>query len=190
MSKISFENLVGAGVGTVDLVDDDDGSQVVGEGLAQDELGLRHGAFEGVDQQQSAIGHGEGALDFAAEVGVARGVDDVDLVVAVGQGDVLGEDGDAPLALQVVGVEDAVAQELAGSELAGLPQHRVDQGRLAVVDVGNDCYVADVVASGHGHSVKVRGGGRERREGVCGRATDRLAILGKSAPGNKPSRRA
>ena len=46
------------------------------------------------------------ALDLAAEVGVAGRVDDVDLGVAEREGDVLGQDGDAALALEVVGVED------------------------------------------------------------------------------------
>ena len=73
------EHLVGAGVGAVDLVDDDDRPELAGEGLAQHELRLRHRALEGVDQQEAAVGHGEDALDLAAEVGVAGGVDDVDL---------------------------------------------------------------------------------------------------------------
>ena len=53
------------------------------------------------------------ALDFAAEVGVARRIDEVDLHAFVMDGDVLGEDRDAALALEVVRVEDAVADELA-----------------------------------------------------------------------------
>ena len=71
------------------------------------------------------------------------------LVVAVVDRDVLGQDRDPALALQVVGVEDALARELAGAELAGLAEHRVDQGGLAVVDVGDDRHVSDVVASDH-----------------------------------------
>ena len=39
---------------------------------------------------------------------------------------------------------------LARPERAGLPQHRVDQRRLAVVDVGDDRDVAYVLAAGHG----------------------------------------
>ena len=87
------------------------------------------------------------ALDFAAEVGVARRVDDVDLHALVGDGDVLRENRDAALALQIVGVEDAVALQLAVAELAALPQQAVDQRRLAVVDVGDDDDVANVVAT-------------------------------------------
>ena len=67
------EDLVGPGVGSVDLVDHDDRPDLVGEGLAEHELGLRHRAFEGVDEHQGAVGHLQGPLDLAAEVGVARG---------------------------------------------------------------------------------------------------------------------
>jgi hypothetical protein len=52
------------------------------------------------------IGHVEHPLHFAAEVGVTWGVDDVDLYARIGDCRVLGEDGDAALALQIVGVED------------------------------------------------------------------------------------
>ena len=42
-----------------------------GQGLGEHELGLRHRAFGGVDQQEHAVDHAEDALDLAAEVGVA-----------------------------------------------------------------------------------------------------------------------
>ena len=102
----------GPGIGPVDLVDHDDRPDVAGERLAKHELGLRHRPFEGVDQDQRPIGHLERSLDLAAEIGVAGRIDDVDLDVAVFDGDVLGQDGDAALALEIVGVENALAQEL------------------------------------------------------------------------------
>ncbi len=106
----AVEHVDGPGVGAIDLVDDDDGPQTAGERLAQHEARLRHDALGGIDQQQSAVGHVEDALDLAAEVGVAGRVDDVDLGVAHLQGDVLGQDGDAALAFEVVGIEDAVCR--------------------------------------------------------------------------------
>jgi hypothetical protein len=69
-------------------------------------LGLRHGAFLGVDDQQAAVGHVEGALHLARKVGVAGGVDDVDLVAVVVDRDGFGRDGNPALALEVAGVED------------------------------------------------------------------------------------
>ena len=60
------------------------------------------------------------------------------------EGHVLGDDRDAALALEVVGIEDALAHLVDVAEQLALPHHGVDQGRLAVVDVGDDGDVADV----------------------------------------------
>ena len=101
------DDVVGAAVGAVDLVNNDDGSELVFEGLAEDEAGLGHGAVECVDEEQDAVGHLEDAFDFAAEVGVAGRVDDVDLVLAAGFVDVpdsavFAEDGDSAFAFEGV----------------------------------------------------------------------------------------
>ena len=65
--------------GPVDLVDDHDRAQTQRQRPLQHGARLRHRPFDGVDQQQAAIGHVEHALDLAAEIGVAGRVDDVDL---------------------------------------------------------------------------------------------------------------
>ena len=69
-------------------------------------------------------------------------------------GGVLGQDGDALLPLQVAGVHDPLVDRLVGPEGPGLPEHGVDQGGLAVVDVGHDGHVADVVSGLQGHKGK------------------------------------
>ena len=61
---------------------------------------------------------------------------------------VLGEDRDALLALQVARVHDALVDVLVLAERAGLPEHGVDERRLPVVDVGDDCDIAQVIALG------------------------------------------
>ena len=61
---------------------------------------------------------------------------------------VLGQDGDAALAFQLVRVHDALGDGLVGAEGAGLAQHGIDQGGLAMVDVGDDGDVADGGAHG------------------------------------------
>ena len=76
--------------------------------LAQNIARLRQRAFAGVDQQHDAIDHLERAFHFAAKVAVAGRVHDVDLYVVIEEGGVLGQNGDAALALQVVGVHDAL----------------------------------------------------------------------------------
>jgi hypothetical protein len=73
---------------------------------------------------------------------VAGRVDEVELVTAVVEPHRLELDGDAPLALEVHGVEVLVAH-LAGVDRAADLEHPVGQRRLAVVDVGDDRDVAD-----------------------------------------------
>ena len=120
------------------------------ERLAQHEPGLRQRALGRVDQQQHPVDHGQAALHLAAEVGVPGRVDDVDDcdrsvgVVAV-HGGVLGQDGDALFLFQVTAVHDAFMGVVAAvGQGAGLPQHRIDQGGLAVVDVGDDGDIAEI----------------------------------------------
>ncbi len=145
------QHFLRARVGTVDLVDDQDRRQLGFQRLAQHVARLRQRAFAGVHQQHHAVHHLERALDFAAEVAVAGRVDDVDLDFGsvarawrrmVEDGGVLGQDGDAALALQLVGVHHALDVGLVGAEDAALVQHGVDQRGLAVVDVRDDGDVA------------------------------------------------
>ena len=145
-----IDDLGDARVGAVDLVDHQDHRQPCLQRLAQHEAGLRHRPLGGVDEKQNPVDHRQRPLDLPAEVGVARGVDDVELDVAVADRCVLGEDRDPLLALEVHRVHDALGDVGALAKRAGLPQHRVDQRRLAVVDVGDDCDVPEVLSLGHG----------------------------------------
>src|SRR5262249_1006292 len=61
---------------------------------------------------------------------------------------VLGQDGDALLALQVVGVQDELAHHLVLAEDVGLLEQGIHQRGLAVVHVGDDGDVAQVGAAG------------------------------------------
>ena len=110
-------------VGPIDLVDDDERRQPPLERLAQHEPGLRQRSFGRVDEQQHAVDHRQRPLDLAAEVGVARRVDDVDEDVVVVDGGVLGEDGDAALALEVGVVHHPLGDALVGAEDAALVEH-------------------------------------------------------------------
>ena len=98
--------LVGAAVGLIDLVDDNDGLETELQGLLQYKSRLGHRTLKGVHQQQTAVSHVEHALYLAAEVAMPRGVDDVDFVSLVGNGYVFGQDGDATFAFQIVAVKD------------------------------------------------------------------------------------
>ena len=139
-----LDRLGGLGVGAVDLVDDDDRLQAECERLAEHDPRLRHRPLGGVDQQQAAVRHPEHPLDLAAEVRVARGVDDVELDPVVANRRGLGEDRDPLLALEIVRIHDQLAHLLVGREDARLLQQRVDERGLAVVDVRDDRDVAEV----------------------------------------------
>ena len=161
-----IEDFVGARIAAVDFVDDHDDLESGLKGFFKNEAGLGQRSFGCIHQQNRAIHHGKRALDFTAEVGVAGRVDDVDLVLlavrrGVGDGAVLGEDGDTTFALQVIGVHDQPVLpagelvQLFGTEHPGLIEHFVDEGGLAVVDVRDDGDVAQVSAGGSRHLLSV-----------------------------------
>ncbi|KAG1254850.1 hypothetical protein G6F65_016875 [Rhizopus arrhizus] len=134
----------------VDLVDHHDRLEAHREGLLGHEAGLRHRAVHRVDQDQHGVDHRQHALDLTTEVGVAGGVDDVEpvldagLLVFPGDGGVLGQDGDAAFLFLVVAVHHALGEDGALGQGAGLLQQLVDQGGLAMVDVGDDGDVAKI----------------------------------------------
>ncbi len=113
-------------VGAVDLVDRNDRTEALGQRLAEHELGLRHRAFGGIDEDHDAIDHREDALDFTAEIGVAGRIDDVDARVLPDERGHLGKDGDAALALEVVAVHRPLFDALVFAEGTGLLEQDVD----------------------------------------------------------------
>ena len=135
-------HLVDALVGAVDLVDDHDDPVAQLQGPGEHEAGLGHGALSGVHQQDDAVDHLQDTLHLTAEVGVARGVHDVDFGVLVVHSGILGQNGDAALPLQVVGVHDPVHGGLILPVDAALLEHLIHQGGLAMVNVGNDGYIS------------------------------------------------
>ena len=128
---------------SVDLVDDEHGVQAGREGLAGDEARLRHGTFHRVHQQEHRVDHRQDAFDLPAEVGVTRGVHDVDAATRVLHRGRLRQDGDTALALQLVAVQRPLG-DLDARVGQGLLQQTVHERGLAVVDMGDDGDVADV----------------------------------------------
>ena len=164
------EDLGRAGIGAVDLVDRHDNRQPAGHRLLEHVAGLRQRAFGGIHEEQHRVDHQQAPLDLPAEVGVAGRIDDIEARPAVVDGRLLGEDRDPLLALQVAGVEHALDHRLVRAERAGLPQHRVDQRGLAMVDMGDDRDVAQV---GAGHGRRGHGGTGIERHGSANRRTRR-----------------
>jgi hypothetical protein len=144
---------IGVGGGEIDLVDHRDDLQILLDGHigVGQRLGLH--ALRGVDHQQRPLARLEAARHLVGEVDVAGGVDEVQLVGVAGgvfvvDPDRVRLDGDAPLALDLHLVEHLVAHVALGDGSGSL-QQAVGEGRLAVVDVGDDGEVAYARLIGH-----------------------------------------
>ena len=132
------QHIVGARIGAIDFIDDNDRLELVLEGLAEHEARLRHRPLEGINDEDAAVGERKGALHLAAEVRVARRVDDVDLDPVPFDRGHLGENRDAALPFDGIAVHRAIRDVLVVAEGVGAAKERVDQGRFPVVDVGDD----------------------------------------------------
>ena len=128
----------------IDLVDEQDRTQAEFQRLAEDETGLGHRPFAGIDEQDDRIDRLDDALDLAGEIGMSWGVHDVDLDALVDDGTVLGVDGDAAFTFQVVAVHDAVHDLFIGTEYIALAQECVHQRGFSSVDMGDDGYIDDL----------------------------------------------
>src|SRR5262249_22667392 len=93
---------------------------------------------------------------------MAGRIDDVDASVLPENRGALGQDGDATLSLEVIGIERALGHPLVLAERAGLLQQPVDQRGLAMVDMGDGRLVAQSHA-GNPLGVRIRAGPRLRR---------------------------
>jgi hypothetical protein len=61
----------------------------------------------------------------------------------INNGRVLGQNGDAALALQIVGVHHAIDHSFIGAEGAALAQHGVHQRGFSVINVRDNCDIAN-----------------------------------------------
>ncbi len=143
--KHHFVHLVGAAVGLVNLVDHHHWLEPHLDRLLQYEAGLRHRALESVHEQQASVSHVQHTLHLAAEVSVSRGVDDVDFYALVVDGDILGEDCYPSLAFEVIVVEYQLPGVLVFTEKVSCEEHFVHESSLAMVNVGYNGYVSDVL---------------------------------------------
>src|SRR5262245_52297041 len=84
-----------------------------------------------------------------------RGIDDVDEDVVVANRGVLRENCDAALTLELVAVQRTLRDALVRPERSTLMQQRVDQRRLAMVDVRDNRHVAPERIRDDGHPPSV-----------------------------------
>ena len=146
---ISWLTRSGSALGEVDLVQDRDQLEPGVDRQVGVRERLRLDALCGVDHQQAALAGGERARDLVVEVDVAGGVDQVQLVGLAVAGRVehahrLRLDRDAALALEVHRVEQ-LAAHLGRVDRVRELEDAVGERRLAVVDVGDDREVPDLL---------------------------------------------
>ena len=144
---------VHVGGGQVDLVEDGDDGEVLFHRQVDVGHGLGFHALGGINDQDGPFAGRERTRDFVGKIDVARGVEEVEAVGfpvfgRISQGDGVGFDGDALFALQVHGIEVLGLGLALGDGLTGLHE-AVGQGRLAMIDVGDDGEIAGEF-DGHG----------------------------------------
>ena len=187
-----LDDEVGLGRGQVDLVDDRDDHQVLAQG--QVDVGQRLGLdpLGGVDHEDRALAGLQAAADLVAEVDVARRVDQVEAVDEAVLRRVLQAHGarldrDPLLALQVHGVQD-LARHLPRIDRVGELEEAVREGRLPVIDVGDDREVAEALL-GDGHEPGLYGTERRSRPERARSGTIRRRAAAVSSPAAPPTTR-
>ena len=151
---------IGVGLRQVHLVEDrDDLDAEVERGVAVGD-GLRLDALAGVDDEERAFARRQRPADLVREVDVAGRVDQVELVGAAVAGGVLERGGlrldrDAALALDVHRVEH-LRFHLAVGETAATLDQAIGEGRFAVVDVGDDRKIANLIHASRARSAEQR----------------------------------
>ena len=99
--KNFIQNFVRAGILAINLVNDDNRFRASFERFAQNETGLRLRAIDRIDDEQHAIDHVQNTFHFAAEIRVARSVNDVDVIIFIFERGVFGTNGDALFFFQI-----------------------------------------------------------------------------------------
>ncbi|MNC08308.1 hypothetical protein D3C75_558890 [compost metagenome] len=79
-----IDNFLRTGCRTVNLVHHNDRRQVLLQRFAQNEFRLRHAAFISIYNQQYTVNHLHDPFHFTAEVGVSRGIYNVDQELFIG----------------------------------------------------------------------------------------------------------
>ena len=75
---------------------------------------------------------------------MSRGVDNIDLSAFVMYGCVFGENGDPSFSFDIIGVHDSFPDLLVFTEDAALTEKLIYQSGLAMVNVSDDGYVANI----------------------------------------------
>ena len=102
-----------------------------------------------IDQEYNAINHRQGAFDFAAKIRVSWCIDDVDVRAFPANGTVFGKNSNAAFAFDGIAVHHAFNHFFVLGKSARLAQELVDHSGLAMIDVGDDGDVTDLLSHGY-----------------------------------------
>ena len=129
-----------ARAGQIHLGNKEEGRHPVALQELPQRLGMGLDPVGPADDQHRTVEHAEGALGLCGEVDVARRVEQAEKAVSQWHDGLLGEDGDAALPLETVGVKKAVAvvDSAEGFQFSGEKEHRLGQGGLSRVHMGED----------------------------------------------------
>ena len=152
------EGALEAGPLPVELVDEDHPGHAEPGRLPPDRLGLHLHAVDGAHHEHGQVDDPQRGAHVAQEVGVARGVDQVDLVaLPLERGHGERQRDPAPLLLGVVVADGgAVLDPPEAVDGAGSVQERLGQRRLAGAAVAHQGHVADLLGRKELHSVPPR----------------------------------
>ena len=129
----------------VNLVDNHHDRKTCVDSVAQNKASLWHRTLGCVNQQKRTVSHLQNTLYLAAEVSVARGVNNVDFDALVLNRDVLCQNSNSALTLLIIGVQNSLLNLLVLAECIGCLKHLVNHGGFTVVNVGDDSNISDVV---------------------------------------------
>jgi hypothetical protein len=109
-SKFEFEQ------NAIHLVDHEDGTNSLSEGLSEHGLGLDTNTFDAIDDDEGAVGHTKGGSNFRRKINVSGGIDQVNQIGGGGlaflgrhlivHGNAGGFDGDASVLFVLTGVSE------------------------------------------------------------------------------------
>lgn len=123
--------------GSVDLVDHENGSDLLTHSLSEDSFGLDTNTFDTIDDDEGTVSNSEGSGNFRGEIDVSRGIDEVDEVRGLGsgsvdivlvvEGDTSGLDGNTSFLLILTGIGvTGITSSLVGDDTS-LANQRVTQ---------------------------------------------------------------
>ena len=137
----------GVCTGAVTLVDEGQSRNVVPAHLAVNSDRLTLDSRYGAEHQDRSIEHSKGTFHLHGEIDVARGVDDVDVLVFPFQIGRSGLNRDTTFTFEFHGVHGCsnavfASHLMDGVNAVGVEEDPLSEGRLAAVDVGADANVA------------------------------------------------